>query len=285
MTAPVISTITNTGTITLPTDTDTLVGKATTDILTNKTLTAPQINDTSSNHQYIFGVSELSDDRTVTLPLLTGNDVFVFNDHIQTLSNKTLTAPKFVGGGYIADSTGAELIKFSQTASAVNEITITNASTGTDPSITATGDDTHIDLSLSGKNNGSVRVNSLKIGTTAVTATAAELNTYVLNVALDNISVPSSSCFVVAPKAGTVTKITSIIDGSITVNDATISANVHGTNITDTLIIATGSDAATIDTMTPSDNNTINANEYIKLTTDGLSTGEVKAVFTIEITY
>ena len=29
----------------------------------------------------------------------------------------------------------------------------------------------------------------------------------------------------------------------------------------------------------------INANEYIKLTTDGLSTGEVKAVFTIEITY
>ena len=158
MTAPVISTITNTGTITLPTDTDTLVGKATTDILTNKTLTAPQINDTSSNHQYIFGVSELSDDRTVTLPLLTGNDVFVFNDHIHTLSNKTLTAPKFVGGGYIADSAGLELIKFSQTASAVNEITITNASTGTGPSITATGGDDHIDLSLSGQGNGSVIV-------------------------------------------------------------------------------------------------------------------------------
>jgi hypothetical protein len=44
LTAPVISTITNTGTITLPTATDTLVGRATTDTLTNKTLTAPLIN-------------------------------------------------------------------------------------------------------------------------------------------------------------------------------------------------------------------------------------------------
>jgi hypothetical protein len=40
LTAPVISTISNTGTITLPTSTDTLVGKATTDTLTNKRITA-----------------------------------------------------------------------------------------------------------------------------------------------------------------------------------------------------------------------------------------------------
>jgi hypothetical protein len=44
LTAPIISTITNTGTITLPTSTDTLVGKATTDTLTNKTLTTPVIS-------------------------------------------------------------------------------------------------------------------------------------------------------------------------------------------------------------------------------------------------
>ena len=41
LTAPVISTISNTWTLTLPTNTDTLVGKATTDTLTNKTLTSP----------------------------------------------------------------------------------------------------------------------------------------------------------------------------------------------------------------------------------------------------
>ena len=41
LTTPIISTISNTGTITLPTSTDTLVGRATIDTLTNKTLTSP----------------------------------------------------------------------------------------------------------------------------------------------------------------------------------------------------------------------------------------------------
>ena len=56
-------------------------------------LTLPQINDTSSDHQYIFAVNELAADRTVTLPLLTGNDEFVFKDHAVTMTNKTLTSP------------------------------------------------------------------------------------------------------------------------------------------------------------------------------------------------
>ncbi|KKL25106.1 hypothetical protein LCGC14_2408670, partial [marine sediment metagenome] len=38
LTAPIIATIVNSGTLTLPTSTDTLVGKATTDTLTNKTI-------------------------------------------------------------------------------------------------------------------------------------------------------------------------------------------------------------------------------------------------------
>ncbi len=46
LTSPVISTIVNTGTLTLPTSTDTLVGRATTDTLTNKTLTSPTIQGT-----------------------------------------------------------------------------------------------------------------------------------------------------------------------------------------------------------------------------------------------
>ncbi len=43
LTAPIISTISNTGTLTLPTSTDTLVGKATTDTLTNKSISGGQI--------------------------------------------------------------------------------------------------------------------------------------------------------------------------------------------------------------------------------------------------
>jgi len=48
LTTPIISSISNTGTLTLPTSTDTLVGKATTDTLTNKTLTSAVLNGTIS---------------------------------------------------------------------------------------------------------------------------------------------------------------------------------------------------------------------------------------------
>ena len=44
LTTPIISSISNTGTLTLPTSTDTLIGRATTDTLTNKTITAPVID-------------------------------------------------------------------------------------------------------------------------------------------------------------------------------------------------------------------------------------------------
>jgi hypothetical protein len=78
LTSPVISTITNTGTLTLPTSTDTLVGRATTDTLTNKTLTTPVI-------------SSISNSGTVTIP--TGTDTLVNLAGTQTLTNKTLTSP------------------------------------------------------------------------------------------------------------------------------------------------------------------------------------------------
>lgn len=73
------------------------VGVSDTQTLTNKTLTspiltAPQINDSSADHQYVFAVSELSADRTVSLPLLAANDTFVFGVHAQTLTNKTIDA-------------------------------------------------------------------------------------------------------------------------------------------------------------------------------------------------
>jgi len=48
LTAPVISTISNTGTLTLPTSTDTLVGRATTDTLTNKRVT-PRVLASTAN--------------------------------------------------------------------------------------------------------------------------------------------------------------------------------------------------------------------------------------------
>jgi len=46
LTSPVIGTIVNTGTLTLPTSTDTLVGRATTDTLTNKTISSGTLTGT-----------------------------------------------------------------------------------------------------------------------------------------------------------------------------------------------------------------------------------------------
>ena len=87
LTTPVISSISNTGTLTLPTDTDTLVGRATTDTLTNKTLgsavatTAFTLNataelrlaDTDSSHYVGFKApGTVSSNKIWTLPAADG---------------------------------------------------------------------------------------------------------------------------------------------------------------------------------------------------------------------
>lgn len=59
----------------------------------------------------------------------------------------------------ITDSNGNELITFQETASAVNELEVTNAATGTMPSIGATGGDTDIDVEVTPKGTGALTVN------------------------------------------------------------------------------------------------------------------------------
>jgi len=58
--------------------------------------------------------------------------------------------------GDVIDTNGNELLKVSATASAVNELTVTNAATGSAPRLSASGDDTNIPLRLAGKGTGAV---------------------------------------------------------------------------------------------------------------------------------
>jgi hypothetical protein len=80
----------------------------------------------------------------------------------QTLTNKTLTAPKI--GTSILDTNGNELLILTATGSAVNELTLANASTGNAPSLTASGE-TNVSLNLVPKGTGQVQIN----GNTAAT--------------------------------------------------------------------------------------------------------------------
>lgn len=121
-----------------------------------------------------------------------------------------------------------------------------------------------------------------QLGGVSVTATAAELNTYILSTTLDDISTVSS-CYIVAPKSGSITKITTIIDGLTSSNNTIISGTVNTTAISQQLTIPADSPVATIVSVTTNDS--ITAGDYIKLSTDGNSTNAVKAVFTIEISY
>ncbi len=73
-----------------------------------------------------------------------------------TLTNKTLTAPKFADLGYLADANGNELIILDTVASAVNEVTFANAATGNDPNFTASGGDTNVGIKLTTKGTGKI---------------------------------------------------------------------------------------------------------------------------------
>ena len=78
----------------------------------------------------------------------------------------------------ILDDDGNEQIIFQKTASAVNQFDITNAATGNNPSISATGDDSNIGITLTPKGTGEIVIaaGDLNYGGTAVTSTGAELN-------------------------------------------------------------------------------------------------------------
>jgi hypothetical protein len=166
-----------------------------TETLTNKTLTNPKINNTynsdgnivlmlpvvSSSVNY-FNLSTAAtggapfilvsgSDTNISLNLrskgtgvIQANGVEVVTiSGTQTLTNKTLTAPRFANSGFIADSNGNELLRFTVTASAVNDFNITNAATTGIPVLSVVGTDTNISMNLVSKGTGIIQANGQEI--------------------------------------------------------------------------------------------------------------------------
>jgi hypothetical protein len=124
-------------------------------------------NSTSGSQNVVFKyVSGSGDSITLTpgavkLVYATANDGtnpdiddcgFITASSTDTLTNKTLTSPKI--GTSILDTNGAELFLLTATGSAVNEFTIANAATGNDPTLSATGGDSNIDIAIKPKGSG-----------------------------------------------------------------------------------------------------------------------------------
>ena len=146
-------------------------------------------NSTSGSQNVVFKyVSGSGDSITLTpgavkLVYATANDStnpdiddcgFLTASSTDTLTNKTLTAPKIADAGFIADANGNEQIIFQTTSSAVNELEVTNAATGNPPILGASGE-TNVDVHIKPKGSGETRIGTGAAAATLTTSGAHDL--------------------------------------------------------------------------------------------------------------
>ena len=176
----------------------------------------------------------------------------------ETLTNKTLTAPRFADLGFIADTNGNELIIMDTVASAVNEITVANAATGSAPTITASGE-TNVSLNLVPKGTGTVQVSGVPIVTTTATQTLTNKTLTAPRItSASNIADSNGNELILFPAtvASAVNEIT--ISNATVSNPPSISASGNDTNISLNLI--------------PKGTGTVQANGVPVVTTTGSQT-------------
>jgi hypothetical protein len=121
-------------------------------------------------------------------------------------------------GNSINDENDKEQIKFATTASAVNEMTATNAATGNAPALSATGDDTNIDLNISPKGIGRVVLGAGAIQqlaekvTSEATAATGTVNYDVITQAVWNFTTDASGNWTLNIRGDGSNSLNSIMD-------------------------------------------------------------------------
>lgn len=96
----------------------------------------------------------------------------------------------------------------------------------------------------------------------------------------------ADSEYVVAPFDGTLTKVSSVINGAITAGDCLLTITINGTSPSPNVITIanSGSAAGDIDVISPLSNNTVSSGQAIRVQSDGGSTGTIDATLTLEFT-
>jgi hypothetical protein len=156
--------ITTLSTLDLGNATDTTLSRSSAGVLAVEGIVVPTVSSTNT----LTNKSISLNTNTITGTLAEFNTAVSDADFAslagtETLSNKTLTAPKIVDDGFIADANGNELIIFNTIGSAVNQLEISNSATGNGVTIASSGSDSNINIVLDPKGTGTVDVNSSRI--------------------------------------------------------------------------------------------------------------------------
>ena len=167
----------------------------------------------------------------------------------QTLTNKTLTAPKFADGGYIADTTGAETLVFGEVSSPLNEVKITNAATGTAGPIIAAQGQTNVNLQLRPAGSGMITT-----GTAAAHSFISSNGAY--NLVLETNEGTNAGNITLEDGANGDISFTNNGTGNVVFNDA---AYAPETSLTDAVTITWDAQAMPITKVTLTDNRTLAA--------------------------
>lgn len=98
---------------------------------------------------------------------------------------------------------------------------------------------------------------------------------------IENIS-SASTVYVPIPFAGTVVKVVTVLEGSIGSSDATITVkNAAAASMGTIAVTQAGSAAGDVDTLVPSSNNTVVADSFITIATDGASVNTAALRFVV----
>jgi len=135
----------------------------------------------------------------------------------------------------------------------------------------------------------SYTVSSNSGGVVALTEHAAVTQNVLQEITLNKISTKGADAEVfryVPNFAGSITKIRSVLNAALATGDATLTAKVNATSVTNGVITATqsGSAAGDVDVATPTAANTFVAGDVISITGGGSSTATATANVSLQLT-